>query len=173
MFLISSGVVEPLPAALVRPDTTYKYEWVVPKGGGPTEKDPDCITYLYYSAVDPIRDTNSGLVGPFLICKPKTLKSGKQVGEMDAEWAKICKMCWDESTAWFVAESRGRDVEYFVIWVPTILCNNSLLTALPIFIFYSRKTWRKSFTFLQLCLMRIWAGIWMTTSTDVWTSPNL
>lgn len=99
MFFISSGVVEPLPAALVRPDTTHQYEWVVPKGGGPTEKDPDCITYLYYSAVDPIRDTNSGLVGPLLICKPKTLKSGKQVGEMDAEWAKICKMCWDESTA--------------------------------------------------------------------------
>lgn len=73
------GVVEPLPAALVRPDTTYKYDWVVPKGGGPTENDPDCINYLYYSAVDPIRDTNSGLVGPLLICKPKTLKSGKQV----------------------------------------------------------------------------------------------
>lgn len=73
------GIVEPLPAALVRPGTTYKYEWVVPKDGGPTANDPDCITYMYYSAVDPIKDTNSGLVGPLLICKKKTLKAGKQV----------------------------------------------------------------------------------------------
>lgn len=78
-FLPLLGIVEPLPAALVRPGTTYKYEWVVPKDGGPTENDPDCITYFYYSAVDPIKDTNSGLVGPLLICKPKTLKAGKQV----------------------------------------------------------------------------------------------
>lgn len=80
-----SGIVKPLPAAMVLPDTTYNYEWVVPKGGGPTQNDADCITYLYYSAVDPIQDTNSGLVGPLLICKPKSLKSGKQVRVMDAE----------------------------------------------------------------------------------------
>lgn len=84
-------MVEPLPAALVRPDTTYKYEWVVPKDAGPTEKDPDCITYMYYSAVDPIRDTNSGLVGPLLICKPKTLKSAKQVREVDVEFYTFVK----------------------------------------------------------------------------------
>ncbi len=102
--LYHSGVVEPLPAALVRPDTTYQYEWVVPKDGGPTEKDPDCITYMYYSAVDPIRDTNSGLVGPLLICKPKTLKSGKQVWEVDVEHFNICKIF----TALLVAESMWR-----------------------------------------------------------------
>lgn len=78
-FGVFLGIVEPLPAASVRPGTTYNYEWVVPKNGGPTKNDPDCITYLYYSAVDPIQDTNSGLVGPLLICKPKTLKAGKQV----------------------------------------------------------------------------------------------
>lgn len=98
-------MVEPLPAALVRPDTTYQYEWVVPKDGGPTEKDPDCITYMYYSAVDPIKDTNSGLVGPLLICKPKTLKSGKQVREEAAEHFHICKMCRDERTTISVSES--------------------------------------------------------------------
>ncbi|XP_062868994.1 ceruloplasmin isoform X2 [Trichomycterus rosablanca] len=100
------GVVEPLPAALVRPDTTYKYEWVVPKGGGPTENDPDCITYLYYSAVDPIRDTNSGLVGPLLICKPKTLKSGKQKN-VDKEFYLLATS-FDENLSWYLDENINR-----------------------------------------------------------------
>lgn len=64
---------------MVRPGTTYTYTWVVPKGAGPTDDDADCINYLYYSAVDPVHDTNSGLVGPLLVCKPKALKAGKQV----------------------------------------------------------------------------------------------
>jgi len=142
-------VIEPLPAALVRPDTTYVYEWVIPKDGGPTEKDPDCITYLYYSAVDPIRDTNSGLVGPLLICKPKTLKSGKQVGETDLSYLQIVEMRLRHDWLLKTGADIGRKPR-----VPTILCNNYLLTALPIFIFHSRKTWIKSFTFLQQCLTR-------------------
>uniref|UniRef100_A0A8C2F9V6 ferroxidase n=1 Tax=Cyprinus carpio TaxID=7962 RepID=A0A8C2F9V6_CYPCA len=101
-----SGVVEPLPAALVRPDTTYQYEWVVPKDGGPTEKDPDCITYMYYSAVDPIKDTNSGLVGPLLICKPKTLKSGKQKN-VDKEFHLLATV-FDENLSWYLDDNINR-----------------------------------------------------------------
>uniref|UniRef100_A0A672PA71 ferroxidase n=1 Tax=Sinocyclocheilus grahami TaxID=75366 RepID=A0A672PA71_SINGR len=104
-----SGVVEPLPAALVRPDSTYQYEWVVPKDGGPTEKDPDCITYLYYSAVDPIRDTNSGLVGPLLICKPKTLKSGKQKN-MDKEFHLLATV-FDENLSWHLDDNINRSAK--------------------------------------------------------------
>jgi len=51
---------------------------MVPIGAGPTEGEPDCLTYLYYSAVDPVKDTNSGLAGPLLICRPKSLKKGVQ-----------------------------------------------------------------------------------------------
>uniref|UniRef100_A0AAY5L6U4 ferroxidase n=1 Tax=Esox lucius TaxID=8010 RepID=A0AAY5L6U4_ESOLU len=60
------GTVTPPPAALVKPGTTHTYEWVVPKEGGPVKDDADCITYFYYSAVDPVKDTSSGLVGPLL-----------------------------------------------------------------------------------------------------------
>uniref|UniRef100_A0A667XES4 Ceruloplasmin n=1 Tax=Myripristis murdjan TaxID=586833 RepID=A0A667XES4_9TELE len=61
-------VVTPPPAALVKPGTVYTYEWTVPVDAGPVEGDADCLTYLYYSAVDPVKDTSSGLVGPLLIC---------------------------------------------------------------------------------------------------------
>ncbi|XP_051550371.1 ceruloplasmin [Myxocyprinus asiaticus] len=99
-------VVKPLPAAMVRPDTTYHYEWVVPKGGGPTKDDPDCITYLYYSAVDPIHDTNSGLVGPLLICKPKTLKSGKQKN-VEKEFHLLATV-FDENLSWYLDDNINR-----------------------------------------------------------------
>ncbi|KAI5614718.1 ceruloplasmin precursor [Silurus asotus] len=99
-------IVEPLPAAQVKPGTTFKYEWVVPKYGGPTESDPDCITYLYYSAVDPIQDTNSGLVGPLLICKPKTLKAGKQKN-VKKEFI-LLTTSFDENLSWYLDENINR-----------------------------------------------------------------
>uniref|UniRef100_A0A8B9HE78 ferroxidase n=1 Tax=Astyanax mexicanus TaxID=7994 RepID=A0A8B9HE78_ASTMX len=83
-----------------------RYEWVVPKAGGPAAGDPDCISYLYYSAVDPIRDTNSGLVGPLLICKPKTLKSGKQKN-VNKEF-HILATNFDENLSWYLDENINR-----------------------------------------------------------------
>ncbi len=75
-----AGVVTPPPAALVRPGTVHTYEWTVPVGAGPVQGEADCLTYLYYSGVDPVKDTNSGLVGPLLVCRPQSLKKGAQVG---------------------------------------------------------------------------------------------
>lgn len=70
------------PASHVSPGTTFTYEWDVPEDVGPTEQDPDCLTWLYYSAVDAVRDTSSGLVGPLLVCrKGALLSSGKQVSQ--------------------------------------------------------------------------------------------
>lgn len=69
----------PPPAALVAPGKTHTYEWFVPVGAGPVQGEADCLTYLYYSGVDPVKDTNSGLVGPMLVCRPSSLKKGIQV----------------------------------------------------------------------------------------------
>lgn len=68
----------PPPAALVRPGSTHTYEWTVPIGGGPVQGEADCLTYLYYSGVDPVKDTNSGLVGPLLVCRAGSLRKGMQ-----------------------------------------------------------------------------------------------
>ncbi|XP_067085759.1 ceruloplasmin [Osmerus mordax] len=96
-------IVTPPPASLVQPGTTYTYEWVVPKGGGPVETDADCITYLYYSAVDPVRDTSSGLVGPLLVCKPKTIKKGKQ-RNFDKEFHLLATV-FDENLSWYLDDN--------------------------------------------------------------------
>ncbi len=53
----------------VPPGQTYTYTWRVPKTAGPSETDNECITWTYYSHVNPTKDTNSGLVGPLIICR--------------------------------------------------------------------------------------------------------
>lgn len=53
----------------VPPGAYYKYVWDINIMSGPTATDPNCLTYSYSSRVDIVRDYNSGLIGPLLICK--------------------------------------------------------------------------------------------------------
>lgn len=72
------------PGAHVKPGETFTYKWRVPENGGPSESDPPCLTYLYYSATDAVKDTNSGLVGPLLVCRKNALnEDGTQVLEVE------------------------------------------------------------------------------------------
>jgi len=58
--------------------TTYRF--TVPWTSAPTTDDPNCLSYTYHSAVDVRKDTNTGLVGPLLVCKPGSLnEQGRQV----------------------------------------------------------------------------------------------
>lgn len=54
---------------------TYKYVWEVPERAGPGKDGPSCATWAYYSDVNPIKDTNSGLVGPLIVCRKVTRNS--------------------------------------------------------------------------------------------------
>ena len=44
----------------VQPGQTFTYRWTVPEEVGPTESDASCITWVYHSSVDPVKDTYSG-----------------------------------------------------------------------------------------------------------------
>jgi len=57
------------------------YRFTVPWTAAPTADDPNCLSYTYHSAVDVRKDTNTGLIGPLLVCKPGSLnEKGRQVG---------------------------------------------------------------------------------------------
>lgn len=105
---IFSGVVTPPPAALVRPGTVHTYVWRVPVGAGPVRGDPDCLTYLYYSGVDPVRDTSSGLVGPLLVCRQRALARGEQVGQdlQGPMFSELPTLCWTFLVSGRVQNSR-------------------------------------------------------------------
>lgn len=69
------------PGSHVEPGQNFTYVWQVLEGPSPT--DAPCIPYLYFSGTDPVADTNSGLVGPLLVCKKGALgEKGTQVARL-------------------------------------------------------------------------------------------
>ncbi|XP_055977363.1 ceruloplasmin-like [Sorex fumeus] len=74
------------PASCVAPRKTWVYEWSVPKGVGPTYKDTQCLTKMYYSAVDPTKDIFTGLIGPMKICKQGSLDENGKLKSIDKEF---------------------------------------------------------------------------------------
>uniref|UniRef100_A0A8C6D543 Hephaestin n=1 Tax=Moschus moschiferus TaxID=68415 RepID=A0A8C6D543_MOSMO len=85
---------------VARPFEKVTYRWTVPPHAGPTVQDPACLTWTYFSAADPIRDTNSGLVGPLLVCKAGALGTdGKQKG-VDKEFFLLFSVL-DENKSWY------------------------------------------------------------------------
>ncbi|XP_065756671.1 hephaestin isoform X5 [Phocoena phocoena] len=88
------------PGLVAKPFEKVTYRWTVPPNAGPTAQDPACLTWMYFSAADPIRDTNSGLVGPLLVCKAGALGAdGKQKG-VDKEFFLLFTVL-DENKSWY------------------------------------------------------------------------
>ncbi|XP_032702795.1 hephaestin isoform X3 [Lontra canadensis] len=88
------------PGLVAKPFEKVTYRWTVPSHAGPTDQDPACLTWMYFSAADPIRDTNSGLVGPLLVCKTGALGAdGKQKG-VDKEFFLLFTVL-DENKSWY------------------------------------------------------------------------
>ena len=53
----------------LQPGAEYTYEWFVEENQGPGANDSDCVTRMYHSHVDTLKDVSSGLLGPILTCK--------------------------------------------------------------------------------------------------------
>uniref|UniRef100_A0A2K5PWH2 Hephaestin n=2 Tax=Cebus imitator TaxID=2715852 RepID=A0A2K5PWH2_CEBIM len=88
------------PGLVAKPFEKVTYRWTVPPHAGPTAQDPACLTWMYFSAADPIRDTNSGLVGPLLVCRAGALGTdGKQKG-VDKEFFLLFTVL-DENKSWY------------------------------------------------------------------------
>ncbi|RVE63889.1 hypothetical protein OJAV_G00140780 [Oryzias javanicus] len=90
------------PGSHVGPGENFTYTWQVLDG--PSPSDPPCIPYLYYSATDPPSDTNSGLVGPLLVCKKGALgTNGIQKG-VDKEFFLLLSVM-DENLSWYLDDN--------------------------------------------------------------------
>lgn len=99
---ISGGTAS--PSSHVNPGAIFSYEWDVPEAASPTQEDPDCLTWIYYSASDSIKDTNAGLVGPLLVCKKGSLlPSGKQKN-VDKEYFLLATV-FDENLSWYLNDN--------------------------------------------------------------------
>ncbi|XP_030634614.1 hephaestin-like protein 1 isoform X2 [Chanos chanos] len=88
--------------ASVPPGERFIYRWKVTEG--PSDNDPPCLSYLYYSASDPVPDTNSGLVGPLLVCKRGALDDSMMQKEVDREFFLLFSVI-DENESWYLDDN--------------------------------------------------------------------
>uniref|UniRef100_A0A667WTU7 Coagulation factor VIII, procoagulant component n=1 Tax=Myripristis murdjan TaxID=586833 RepID=A0A667WTU7_9TELE len=92
----------------VPPGGYYEYVWDISPKDSPTASDPECLTYSYSSKVDTVRDTNSGLIGPLLICKSGAFtEDGKR---RKLEFVLLFAV-FDETRSWYgeVGERKSRE----------------------------------------------------------------
>ncbi|XP_026138757.1 hephaestin-like protein 1 isoform X1 [Carassius auratus] len=90
--------------ASVAPGKKFTYRWKVLEG--PSSSDPSCLSYLYYSAVDPVRDTNSGLFGPIQVCKKGVLDgSGHQYANKIQHEFFLLFSVMDENESWYLQDN--------------------------------------------------------------------
>ncbi|XP_037544239.1 ferroxidase HEPHL1-like [Nematolebias whitei] len=90
------------PGSHVGPGEKFTYIWNVLEG--PSPSDPPCIPYIYYSAVDPVMDTNSGLIGPLLVCKKRVLKKDKKLKGVFREFFLLFSII-NENKSWYLTEN--------------------------------------------------------------------
>ncbi|XP_009305924.2 coagulation factor VIII [Danio rerio] len=92
----------------VPPGGYYRYVWDISPNSGPTTSDPDCLTYIYSSQVDIIRDFNSGLIGALLICKTDALTEDRQ--RRVPEFILLLSV-FDESKSWYQEVGRAEKLK--------------------------------------------------------------
>lgn len=89
----------------VAPGNTFTYRWQVPESAGPGANGPNCVNSMYHSAVDMVKDTYSGLVGPIVICRRGTLdKNGTRSDSVKREYAMLF-LAFDENRSWYIEQN--------------------------------------------------------------------
>ncbi|XP_027766860.1 hephaestin-like protein 1, partial [Empidonax traillii] len=77
------------------------YRWNVPERSGPGKTDPNCITWVYYSTANFVKDTYSGLIGPLVVCRKGTLDERGLRKDIDREFTLLF-MVFDENQSWYL-----------------------------------------------------------------------
>uniref|UniRef100_A0A674HV32 Ceruloplasmin n=1 Tax=Terrapene triunguis TaxID=2587831 RepID=A0A674HV32_9SAUR len=87
-----------------KPGDIVTYRWDVPERSGPGPNDFVCVSWVYYSMVDPVKDMYSGLIGPLKVCRKGALGSdGKRKG-INREFALLF-LVFDENQSWYLEEN--------------------------------------------------------------------
>uniref|UniRef100_A0A6I8PF49 Coagulation factor VIII n=1 Tax=Ornithorhynchus anatinus TaxID=9258 RepID=A0A6I8PF49_ORNAN len=82
----------------VPPGGTGTYVWQVLPENRPMDYDPPCLTYSYFSNVDPVKDINSGLIGALLVCREGSLTED---GTRDLQEFVLLFAVFDEGRSWY------------------------------------------------------------------------
>ena len=89
----------------VLPGTTFTYLWEVPESSGPAPGGPNCMGYMYHSAVSPVKDIYSGLVGPLVICRAGFLGPNNHRTDAVAREFALLFLAFDENESWYIEQN--------------------------------------------------------------------
>lgn len=98
------GCEEQTEAPITLPGEINTYRWNVPERSGPGKTDPNCITWVYYSTADFVKDTYSGLIGPLVVCRKGILDKNGLRKDIDREFTLLF-MVFDENKSWYLKEN--------------------------------------------------------------------
>uniref|UniRef100_A0A8C4Y309 Ceruloplasmin n=1 Tax=Gopherus evgoodei TaxID=1825980 RepID=A0A8C4Y309_9SAUR len=88
--------------AVTQPGETRTYVWKIPDRSGSGKGDPSCIPWAYYSVVDKVKDTYSGLIGTLVVCSKQYLPTF--LLQKRVEFALLF-MVFDENQSWYLDEN--------------------------------------------------------------------
>lgn len=84
---------------------TFTYYWEVAQSSGPTATGPNCVGSIYHSAVDPVKDTYSGLIGPLVICKAGILDENNTRHDSISREFPLLMLAFDENQSWYLQDN--------------------------------------------------------------------
>uniref|UniRef100_A0A1W7RAF4 Hephaestin-like protein n=1 Tax=Hadrurus spadix TaxID=141984 RepID=A0A1W7RAF4_9SCOR len=86
------------------PNEIRTYSWKALKRSGPGGSEFNCTSWSYYSDVNAIKDTNSGLIGPLVICRRDTLNESGKRRDVNHEFGLLFSV-FDENLSWYLEEN--------------------------------------------------------------------
>ncbi|XP_066456094.1 coagulation factor V isoform X2 [Eleutherodactylus coqui] len=91
----------------VMPGETATYYWTILNTDEPTKSDPQCLTRIYHSTVNIVKDLASGLLGTLLICKSMTLNTRGLQDKTDKEQIAMFTV-FDENKSWYYEQNKPK-----------------------------------------------------------------
>ncbi|KAB1271889.1 Hephaestin-like protein 1 [Camelus dromedarius] len=93
-----------LQVPVTKPGEIKTYRWNVPKRSGPGPSDPNCIPWVYYSTVNFVKDTYSGLMGPLITCREGVLNEKGRRSDVDYEFVLLF-LVFNENESWYLDDN--------------------------------------------------------------------
>uniref|UniRef100_A0A8C4Y3Q2 Ceruloplasmin n=1 Tax=Gopherus evgoodei TaxID=1825980 RepID=A0A8C4Y3Q2_9SAUR len=87
-----------------KPGDIVTYRWDIPERSGPGPNNFVCVSWVYYSMVDPVKDIFSGLIGPLKVCRKGALGSDGRRKGINREFALLF-LVFDENQSWYLEEN--------------------------------------------------------------------
>ncbi|KAM5180745.1 coagulation factor V [Mantella aurantiaca] len=113
----------------VMPGETVTYYWTVLESDEPTKNDPQCLTRIYHSTVNIVKDMASGLLGTLLICKSMSLNTRGLQEKADDEQVAMFAV-FDENKSWYYEVNKPKVCSWMLTKDPKNLYNSYVMNTI-------------------------------------------